>query len=173
MDQLLQPHVLLLLGLLAFLGLRHWLRAALARRRRPALILDGSNVMHWRDATPSLETLSEVVWHLTAKGYRVGVVFDANAGYLLSGRYLHDGALAQHLRLPVSRVMVVPKGTPADPVILDTARDMGARVVSNDRFRDWADAYPEVTAPGFLIRGGYGAKGPWLRLDETADQTFP
>ena len=153
MDGLSQPHILMLLGLLAAAGLLLWLRNALARGRRPAVILDGSNVMHWQGDTPNIDTVAEVIWHLSAKGYSVGVVFDANVGYKLGGRYLHDGALARQLRLPASRVMVVPKGTPADPIILDAARDMGARVVTNDKFRDWAADYPETREPGFLIAG--------------------
>jgi len=60
--------------------------------------------------------------------------------------------------------MVVPKGAPADPAILSAAQDTGARVVSNDRFRDWSDDFPEVRAPGFLIRGGYRSGELWLDL---------
>ena len=40
--------------------------------------------------------------------------------------------------MPGNAVMVAPKGQPADPHILFVARDLGARIVSNDRFRDWA-----------------------------------
>ena len=40
------------------------------------------------------------------------------------------------LKMPESHIMVVPKETPADPYILQAARDYGARIVSNDRFRD-------------------------------------
>ena len=47
-------------------------------------------------------------------------------------------------------------------LILDAARHLDARVVTNDRYRDWAGDYPEVTKSGFLIRGGFGKKGLWL-----------
>ena len=80
-------------------------------------------------------------------------MFDANAGYLLIGKYQHDKALARVLGLPTDRVMVVPKGTPADPMILRAARDYGAPVVSNDRFKDWAKDFPEVKTKGHLITG--------------------
>ena len=43
--------------------------------------------MYWRDNTPRLDTLREVLSELAARGYAPGIVFDANAGYLLSGRY--------------------------------------------------------------------------------------
>lgn len=47
----------------------------------------------------------------------------------------------------------MPKGKQADPYLLETAREKNARIVTNDRFRDWADTHPEVLQPGFLIRG--------------------
>ena len=62
--------------------------------------------------------------------------------------------------------MVVPKGTPADPTVLTVARDYGAQVVSNDRFRDWAAAFPEVKHPGHLIRGEYRAGKLWIDLPQ-------
>ncbi len=119
------------------------------------VVVDGSNVMHWKDNTPQIATVREVVDQLTVLGFTPGVVFDANAGYLLDGRYQHDGRLGRQLGLPEDRVMVVPKGTPADPTILKAARSLGARVVSNDRYRDWAEEHPEVQDPAHLIRGDY------------------
>ena len=139
-----------------FLLLRGWV----ARRRsaptpaRNWVVVDGSNVMHWQDGTPQIETVQEVLRALTAKGFTPGVVFDANAGYLLSGRYRHDGYLGKVLGLPKDRVMVVPRGRPADPFILTAARDMGGRVVTNDKFRDWADDFPEISDRAHLIKGG-------------------
>ncbi len=141
-----------------------------ARHAPPALtglpvIIDGSNVMYWADGTPRIEPLHAVLRMLQTQGFAPGVVFDANAGHLLLGRYRHDHALAKLLGLHTDHVMVADKGQPADPLILRAARDMQARVVTNDRFRDWADTYPEVQAPGFLIRGGYRDGQLWLDLD--------
>ena len=45
------------------------------------------------------------------------------------------------------------------------ARDLGARIVSNDRYRDWAADHPEVATPGHLVRGGYREGALWLDLD--------
>ena len=127
------------------------------------ILIDGSNVLHWRDNTPSIHTLREVVEAVTRRGYTPAVVFDANAGYRVSGKYMHDKALADLLALPEDRVMVMQKGAPADPMLLGAARDLGARIVTNDRYRDWAEQYPEVHTPGFLVRGSY--PGGMLRLD--------
>jgi hypothetical protein len=125
-----------------------------ARKGRP-IIVDGSNVLYWRDNTPQVDTLRDALATLRAEGFDPGVVFDANAGYLLTGRYLHHDALGRMFALSEENVMVVPKGAPADPLILAAARDLGAPILTNDRYRDWADTHPEVRTPGHLIRGGY------------------
>ena len=116
-------------------------------------MIDGSNVMHWQDNLPNLAPVKAVVAEVQRHGYVPGVVFDANAGWKLQGRYLHDGDFAQLLGLERRQVLVVAKGTQADPFLLQTARDLGARIVTNDRFRDWAETHPEVLDPSFLIRG--------------------
>lgn len=145
-----------------------WVKAWHTRARRKWIVIDGSNVMHWQDGTPSIKTVRDVVDRLRAEGYSPCVVFDANAGYLLIGRYQHDRALSAQLDLPVDRVMVVPKGTPADPFILKAARDYGGQIVSRDQFRDWAEAHPEVTEPGHLVKGGYRKGQLWLDLPNPA-----
>ncbi|OIP87107.1 MAG: hypothetical protein AUK37_02060 [Rhodobacterales bacterium CG2_30_65_12] len=128
------------------------------------VILDGSNVMYWRNETPDLETVRVVLAHVANLGMTPGVVFDANAGYLLFGRHQNDRAFSERLALPLDRVLVVPKGTPADPFILTAAHDLGARIVTNDRYRDWAGDFPDVKTPGYLIKGGYRAGRLWLDL---------
>lgn len=128
------------------------------------LIIDGSNVMHWKEGAPKIDTVREVVAHLHALGFNIGVVFDANAGHILTGRYLHHRAMGKLVGLAEDRVMVVDKGTPADATILAAARDHGARIVTNDRYRDWADAHPEAREPGHLIRGNYRDGTLWLDL---------
>lgn len=128
------------------------------------VILDASNVMHWRGETPNLDTVREVLAQVASLGMTPGVVFDANAGYLLFGRHHNDRAFSQRLGLPLDRVLVVPRGTPADPFILTAARDLGARIVTNDRYRDWAAEYPDVATPGYLIKGGYRQGRLWLDL---------
>jgi hypothetical protein len=129
---------------------------------KPWIVIDGSNVMYWEDGVPRLDTVRQVVQRLVGMGYAPGVMFDANAGYLLTGRYQNDAALGKALRLPMDRVLVVPKGVPADPYILNAARDLKARIVTNDRYRDWVGDYPEVVSAGFLIKGGFRSGALWL-----------
>lgn len=134
------------------------------------VILDGSNVMYWKDETPQIATVLEVTRDLSMRGFTPAVIFDASAGYRVSDRYLHDSELSSLLELPEARVMVVPKGTPADPFILAVARDHRARVVTNDKYRDWAGEFPQVRNPGFLIKGGFRAGKLWLDLRADAKQ---
>lgn len=137
----------------------------LLRRRRKhgrPVVIDGSNVMHWNGDRASLATVREVIARLQALGYAPGIIFDANAGYKLADRYLDDRHFAKLLKLPANRVLVVPKGQPADPTILAAARDMGGKVVTNDRFRDWAEDFPEVREKGYLMRGGYRDGALWI-----------
>ena len=151
------------------------LRAYLARGRtdqpqkRRHIVIDGSNVMHWKDGTPQIETVRDVVQHLKSRGFTPGVVFDANAGHILTGRYQHHHGMGKLLGLPEDRVMVVDKGTPADPTILAAARDLGAKIVTNDRYKDWMETYPEARAPGHLIKGNYRAGTLWLDLADAGE----
>lgn len=139
-------------------------------RRRPSvpedyILIDGSNVMYWEDQTPQLGPVKDAIRLLTEKGYGPGVMFDANAGYLVSDGYKHNHHFAKMLNLPEDQVMVVGKGVQADPQLLEAARLFKAKVVTNDRFRDWAKKYPEVRTRGHLVHGGYHKGKLWLDFD--------
>lgn len=123
--------------------------------KRQQIIVDGSNVMYWKDGEPRLDSVAEVLAKLSKMGFDPGVIFDANVGYLLTGNHKNDEAMSKLLRVSKESVLVAPKGTTADTMILQAARDLGARIVTNDRFRDWYEAYPEVSKPGYLIQGRY------------------
>ncbi|MFX0544759.1 NYN domain-containing protein [Roseovarius sp. S1116L3] len=156
--------LLLLAGPCAVAALILWLRAAFTRKRHKPnwILIDGSNVMHWKDNSPQIETLREVIAHLRVQRHTPAVIFDANVGYLLTGKYQDDYVMAKSLGLPEDRVLVVPKGTIADSYLLTVARDYNAPIVTNDRYRDWADDYPEIAEQGRLIRGGYRNRALWL-----------
>ena len=143
-------------------------RRSRARVRLTWAVLDGSNIMHWQDNTPDLGPVREVLRQLDARGYRACVIFDANAGYLLFGRFAGEADFGSRLGIPRKQVMVVPKGTQADPYILSAARDLDALVVTNDRYRDWAESYPEIRREGHLVKGGYRDGALWLALPRIA-----
>lgn len=121
---------------------------------RHAIVVDGSNVMHW-DGDPSAAVLARVLRALEVKGYTPIVFFDASAGYRLSDRYLNETALAAMIDVPVGHVCVVDKGVIADQSILAFAADHGLRVVSNDQYRDWRVRFPHLGRKGAVLRGRF------------------
>jgi hypothetical protein len=126
------------------------------RRLRPAprwIVLDGSNVMFWREDTPRIETVRAVVEYLHKAGFRPIVWFDANLGYKVAGRHMGEEEAARHLGIGAGRVRLSPSGVPADAMLLTEARTLGCPVVSNDRFRDWVEDFPEVRERGTFVRG--------------------
>ncbi len=151
--------------LVAVFAVRRWLRGS---RSRPAtsplgqILVDGSNVMFWDGEVPKIETILRVIGTLHDKGYETGVIFDANVGYKLFGRFHGEGEMANLLLLPKNNVIVVPRGTPADEYLLSAARQFGARIVTNDRYRDWIGQFPELSTPGYLLRGGVRAGRVWV-----------
>jgi len=128
-----------------------------AAYRRDLVLIDGSNVMNWevdagRADAPSLRPLAEVLAMLKSQGVVAGVVFDANAGHLLEGRFLGHDDMAK--RLPhAADVLVVDKGTQADPVLIDMARAEGLVIVSNDHFRDAPAARHLLKQKGYFEDG--------------------
>jgi hypothetical protein len=146
-----------------------WLVAGRRRREAvPWIVVDGSNVMYWEGEKPSLVTVRRVLAAVQEAGFVPLVWFDANVGYLTQGAYLRPEQLSRMLGLARGQVLVAPKGTPADPLLLEEAVRLGTRVVTNDRFRDWAEDHPAVKAPGFLVGGTMSGGQARLRLGEGA-----
>ncbi len=102
-------------------------------------LVDASNVAHSTEGERArLENILLVREKLREEGLEPIVVADAalrhqiddRAGY---ERLVDDGAVKQ-----------APAGTDADYFILSFARELEASIVSNDRFKDRIDKYPEV-----------------------------
>ena len=145
-----------------------WLVAGRRRKAVPWIVVDGSNVMYWEGEKPSLMTVRAVLKTVEEAGFVPLVWFDANVGYLTQGAYLRPEQLSRMLGLAKGQVLVAPKGTPADPLLLEEAVRMGVRVLTNDRFRDWAETHPAVKVPGFLVGGQMSRGVVTLRLGEDA-----
>ena len=134
------------------------------RRDGPTILVDGSNVMHWKDNAPSGQVVARVVQALEARGERPHVYFDANAGYKLGDRFMDARALGQVIGLPAARITVADSGTPADPLLLDHAARARLRIVTNDRFQDWRVQFPVAGTRGALVKGHCQDGTPILRL---------
>ncbi len=103
-------------------------------------IVDGSNVAYSTEGGgPKLENILLVSQKLRDEGYRPVVLVDAALRHNIDRRaeferLVDDGAIKQ-----------APPGTDADYFILSFARDLQAPVVSNDRFKDRRQAFPEAS----------------------------
>lgn len=146
--------VILLPAIIVFFGLLVWRSARAPEAGLPpnAILVDGSNVLHWGGAPSSL-VLQRVVRALEDKGYVPIVFFDANVGYLLGDRYFDEAKMAEIVGVPQQHVCVVGKGVVADESILMFATDYNLRVVTNDRYRDWRVRFPHAAKKGALVGG--------------------
>lgn len=106
----------------------------------PRLVLvDASNVAHSSEGgRPRLANIQAVRAKLREEGLESVIVADAAL------RHQIDDADAYERLVDEGVVKQAPAGTDADYFILSFAEELDASVVSNDRFRDRIDAFPEV-----------------------------
>ncbi|SRR5512138_1799547 len=102
-------------------------------------IVDGSNVAHATEGDNArLENITLVCARLREDGFEPIVVVDAALRHQIDRpdayeQLVEDGTIRQ-----------APAGTDADFFILSFARELDASVVSNDRYRDRMQAFPEA-----------------------------
>ena len=102
-------------------------------------IVDGSNVAHSSEgAQPRLGNIRLVCDKLGREGYEAIVVVDAAL------RHSIDQEDEYEKMVEGGQIKQAPAGTDADYFILSFARELDAAVVSNDRFRDRTESFPEV-----------------------------
>lgn len=113
---------------------------------REIVVVDGSNVAYAVEgAGARLSNIRAVCRKLEEEGYRPLVLVDARLRHTID-----DGAGYEAL-VEEGRIRQAPAGTDADYFILSFARELGARVVSNDRFRSREAAFADVV-PESVIR---------------------
>ena len=106
---------------------------------RPIALVDGSNVAHSSEGDEArLQNIKLVVRKLIAEGYEPVVVADAAL------RHQIDDKEGYERRVEEGKIKQAPAGTDADYFLLAFARELDAVIVSNDLFRDRADAFPEA-----------------------------
>lgn len=102
-------------------------------------IVDGSNVAFSSEGGDArLENIRLMCEKLEEQGYDPIVVVDAAL------RHQIDDSDGYEAMVDGGRIRQAPAGTDADYFILSFARELDASVVSNDRFRDRLDAFPEA-----------------------------
>jgi hypothetical protein len=103
------------------------------------VIIDGSNVAHSSEGDKAqLANIRVIRDKLVEEGYEPIIVTDAAL------RHQIDDESAFEAMVESGEIRQAPAGTDADYFILSFARELGAGVVSNDRFKDRVKAFPEI-----------------------------
>jgi hypothetical protein len=102
-------------------------------------IVDGSNVAHSSEGVaPRLYNIQLVCEKLIEEGYEAIVVTDAALRHQIDDRQSYERLIEE------GRIRQAPAGTDADYFILSFARELAASIVSNDRFKDRLQSFPEA-----------------------------
>ncbi|HET6764935.1 MAG TPA: hypothetical protein VFH27_14725 [Longimicrobiaceae bacterium] len=102
-------------------------------------LVDGSNVAHSSEGEKArLRNIELVCDKLIEEGLQPIVVTDAAL------RHQIDETDEYERLIESGKIKQAPAGTDADYFILAFARELDAAIVSNDRFRDRASAFPEA-----------------------------
>jgi hypothetical protein len=102
-------------------------------------IVDGSNVAHSTEGGAArLSNIRLVCEKLREHGYEPIVVADAALRHQIDERAVYEELVDG------GTIRQAPAGTDADYFILSFARELDANVVSNDRFKDRLEAFPEA-----------------------------
>ena len=109
------------------------------QERSGKVLVDGSNVAHSSEGEKArLRNIELVVQKLEGEGLEPIVVADAALRHQIDEVDRYEALLEEgHIRQ-------APAGTDADYFILSFARELDANIVSNDRFRDRLDAFPDA-----------------------------
>lgn len=106
---------------------------------KPIVLVDGSNVAHSTEGEQAqLANILAVRAKLSEEGLEPVVVVDAALRHQIDNRAGYEQLVDQGV------VRQAPAGTDADYFILSFARELDARIVSNDRFRDRIKDFPDA-----------------------------
>jgi hypothetical protein len=107
---------------------------------KPIVLVDGSNVAHSTEGERAqLANIIAMREKMTEEGFEPVVVVDAAL------RHQIDDAAGYERLVESGAVRQAPAGTDADYFLLSFARELDARIVSNDRFRDRLNAFPDAS----------------------------
>lgn len=116
--------------------------ARLERKRHRTVIVDGNNVAYHlaSQGKPNARNLILAYRSLTTTGFKpIFVVSSALIHKIDNPNSLNEFLLS-------AEVIEAPRGTDDDLKIIQTARELNAHIISNDRFLDWTERYPWITS---------------------------
>ena len=103
------------------------------------VLIDGSNVAHSSEGEKArLANIILIEEKIREDGMEPIIVADAALRHQIDRRGDYEKLV------DAGRIKQAPAGTDADYFILSFARELGASIVSNDRYRDRIARYPEV-----------------------------
>ena len=120
---------------------------------REVVVIDGANVAYEERSAggkPKLSNLLKVRRELEERGFEAVIIVDASLKYGID-----DQAQLETL-IRSQQIRQVPAGTDADYFIIQFADQLDARVVTNDRYKDYAEQYPWVAQrrmPYMIVKG--------------------
>ncbi|MEH6648024.1 hypothetical protein [Sulfitobacter sp.] len=115
------------------------------------ILVDGSNVLFWQGGQANRTVPAHVVQALCARRFAPRAYFDNSISRHITSAEL-DAVAA------LAEVIIAPRGTPADAMLLADCADGRLQIVSNDRFRTWRGQYPDLRN-STLVTGSIGKGG--------------
>ena len=122
-------------------------------RAKELVVIDGAYVAYEVKSAggkPKLSNLLKVQREMEERGFDTVIIVDASLKYDIDDQTQMTALIeSQHIRQ-------VPAGTDADFFILDIADQHGARIVTNDQYRDYRDRYPWIQdrrLPYMIVKG--------------------
>jgi len=116
-----------------------------------AIYIDGSNCLFWQSGQRCEDAPLLIIRALVSRRLAPVVYFDNSI-------HLHLGAQALDGIAALGQVIIVPKGSQADPKIIEAAVAARSQIVTNDRFHDWRKVYPflrnDTLVTGHIAKGG-------------------
>ncbi len=120
---------------------------------KKTVVIDGANVAYEERSAggkPKLSNLLKVRRELEERGQEAVIIVDASLKYDIDDQTQMAALIeSQHIRQ-------VPAGTDADFFILEIADEHDARIVTNDRYRDYQSRYPWIESrrlPYMIVKG--------------------
>ena len=117
------------------------------------VVIDGANVAYEERSAggkPKFSNLLKVRRELEEKGFEAVVLVDASLKYDIDDQEQLEKLIQSQ------QVRQVPAGTDADYFIIQFAQELDALIVTNDRYKDYAQQYPwipERRLPYMIVKG--------------------
>ena len=120
---------------------------------KSVVVIDGANVAYEERSAggkPKLSNLLRVRGELEERGFEAVILVDASLKYDIDDQEQLEKLIQSQ------QVRQVPAGTDADYFIIQFADQFDALIVTNDRYKDYAEQYPWVTErrlPYMIVKG--------------------